>query len=215
MIWIVSFDIGIKNFAFVISSFSDDVDHIRQHNIPLKDRYMKNNECTPEFHSFLNDYIYKNNFEIVHHHNIDISDPNNTTNQLSSQIFLNICQVLDTYSSLWEHVQYFIIEQQMQFKNNNNIKALKIAQHIYSYFLIHYPQKHIQEYCAYYKTRVLGAPLRLKKHERKKWAIVKTHEILQLKNQSQLLDDYKKKDDVSDCVLMAITFYYQLLIDDN
>jgi len=214
MTWIATFDIGIKNFAFVILSFPDNsVLNQKKENIPLRKRYMINHECTPEFKNYLETFIYKD-FDIVHYQNIDIRN-SDCDHQLSTQLFLNIYQILNTYHSLWEDVQFFIIEQQMQFKNNNNIKALKIAQHIYSYFLLHYPTKHIQEYCAYYKTQILGAPSKLKKNERKKWAISTVQTILQFKNMSDILNEYKKKDDISDCILMAISFYYQHFVDQN
>ena len=207
--WIVSFDIGIKNFAFVVMSFSlEKKNEMMMNNLSLKDRYHSfSKECTLSFQKYLEKYIYPN-FDIVHFENLDIQ---NEKKELS-QTFKDIHDILDSYYLLWENTNVVLIEQQMQFKHNSNIKALKISQHIYSHFLIKYNYIHVIEYPAYYKTQILGAPLKLKKHERKKWAINKVSEILQNKNIEHLLENHKKKDDISDCILMCISYFYQTFI---
>lgn len=164
--WIASFDIGIKNFAFMIMDW-------------------KGNDA----------------FEIVDVQNIDIT----TTKKIEKDIARHIIEVLGAYQSLWEQCDYFIIEQQMQFRHATNIKALKISQFVLCYFYIHCKDKTIVEYPAYHKTQVLGAPPYLKKYDRKKWTVEYFRRILKERNQESLLNDFKKLDDISDnfCLILA------------
>ena len=120
---------------------------------------------------------------------------------------------MESYYLYWENVNVVLIEQQMQFHNNNNIKAIKIAQHIYSHFLIKYPDKIVIEYPAYHKTQVFGAPTKLKKPERKKWAIHFIENILnKYLHTSSFFNNLKKKDDISDCILMCFAYIVQQYI---
>jgi hypothetical protein len=65
------------------------------------------------------------------------------------------------------------------------------------------------EYPAYHKTQMFGAPPYLKKHERKKWAIDTVQRLLTERSQEYLLNDFKKKDDVSDCLLQGLAYIKQ------
>jgi len=210
--WIASFDIGIKNFAFVILSFSlNKKNEMIENNLSFKDRYHSfSKECTLSFQKYMEKYIYPH-FDIVHFENLDIQNDKKDL----SQTFQDIHDILDSYFLLWENTHVVLIEQQMQFKHNSNIKALKISQHIYSHFLIKYKHVHILEYPAYYKTQIFGAPMKLKKHERKKWAVEKVFDILHFKNMTHLIEKYKKKDDLSDCILMCISYFYQNIDDEK
>jgi DNA mismatch repair ATPase MutS len=178
--WLASIDIGIKNFAFAVIDWKGR-------------KSILGNQGGTEF-------------DIVDLQNIDIT----TSNKIEKDIARNIIDVLDAYKSIWDQCDYFIIEQQMQFRHATNIKALKISQYVLCYFCIHYKDKTIVEYPAYHKTQVLGAPPGLKKHERKKWAVNKVRSILTEQSQEHLLDDFKKKaDDISDCICLSLAYITQ------
>lgn len=134
---------------------------------------------------------------------------------IDSQVFLNLTVVLDKYKEVWDKCDVILIEQQMSFgRNKNNTMALKIAQHCYSYFLIMYARfKTIIEYPSYHKTQVLQAPKKMDKPARKKWSVQKVEQLFKDRNDTKNLEDLtsrKKKDDVSDCVLMNLTYIYQV-----
>ena len=98
----------------------------------------------------------------------------------------------------------------MSFRGKQNTMALKLGQHCYSYFVFKYKNtKKIIEFPAYHKTQVLGAPRKLTKPQRKKWAIEKAYSILAEREDYDnlvLLHSVKKRDDISDCILMNIAY---------
>jgi hypothetical protein len=172
--WIASFDIGMKNFSFVILNIIKDDISLK---IPL--------------------------FDIVHFENLDIRNSQN------EYTILNLVDVLDSYKTLWDDCQVVLIEQQMQSRHASNIKALKISQHVLTYFTIHYKDsKKIIEYPSYYKTQIFNAP-KMTKYERKKWSVNKVKEILKEKCQEEILKGIKKVDDICDNVLMILTYIIQ------
>ena len=128
--------------------------------------------------------------------------------------------VLDEYQQYWDKCEHIIIEKQMSFRGKYNVMAMKLGQFCFSYFKIKYREsKNIIDYPAYHKTQVLGAiKLDVKqKYKRKKWAIQKATEILELRKDTQNLkqiQDKKKQDDMSDCLLMTITYTYLKYIDN-
>lgn len=170
--WIASFDIGIKNFAFAV--------------IDWKGKNKNEGES---------------DFEIVDLQNIDIT----TTKKIEKDIAREIIDVLDAYQSLWDQCDYFIIEQQMQFRHATNIKALKVSQFVLCYFCIHCRDKTIIEYPAYHKTQVLGAPAGLKKYDRKKWAVEYVRRLLKERGEEHFFQGLKKLDDLADnfCQILA------------
>lgn len=169
--WIASFDVGIRNFAFAVLDW-------------------KGNES---------------NFEIIDLQNIDIT----VTKKIEKDVARDIIEVLEAYQSLWDQCDYFIIEQQMQFRHATNIKALKISQFVLCYFCIHCKDKTIVEYPAYHKTQVLGAPVGLKKYDRKKWVVEYFTRILKQRGEEYLLKDFTKRDDICDCLSLILAYAIQ------
>ena len=229
-IYIASFDIGKKNFAFVIEKV--DINLLKNiENIPKMQRYDKNGEPTIKFQKILNK-LYKCG-EIVLIKNKDLRCSNDSEKGcLDPQILINMTEYLDEYSGYWNKCSAFIVEKQMSFRGKVNVMALKLGQHCYSYFSFHYRDfKNIIEFPAYHKTKVLGAPKKItsewkilwtkaktfNKYYRKKWAIHRAIEILEYRgNQEKILTDKKiKKDDMSDCLLMCIAFCYLVYIDKS
>lgn len=183
--WIASFDIGIKNFAFAILNI-----HTTFQSPSRADLY--------------------EHFDVIHFENLDLTTPGKKNIRANDMmdIFENLYDVMDGFALFWEGCEVFLIEQQMQFRHASNIKALKLSQHVLSYLLLHQRGKTILEYPAYHKTQVWKAPPKLKKHERKKWAIQIVQGILEQQSNHALLEGLKKKDDVSDCILMGLAYAY-------
>lgn len=184
--WVVGIDIGIKNFAFVVIQIPSTPTQVLLENV-------------------------HEHFDLVHYENIDLEGPSGRkctairANDMNS-IFLRLYEVLRSFETVWNQCDAFVIEQQMQYRHATNIKALKLSQHVLAYFLMHYPQTTIVEYPAYHKTHVWNAPAKLKKHERKRWSVETVRGMLERKGASEVLEDLRKKDDVCDCVLMALAY---------
>lgn len=125
----------------------------------------------------------------------------------SRNIYRNLITYLDTLKHIWEECDIVLIEQQL---NMMNIQATKISCHVQAYFMHKYPYKSVMEYPSTYKTR-LEPGLEGKKtthRQRKQFAIAKVMDYYQ-ENDPVLYDwimALRKKDDVSDCILMCKTF---------
>jgi hypothetical protein len=186
MLRIASFDIGKKNFAFVVQEFDT-------HELEL---------------AKTKDKLY-----------------------LDPRTFINMTDTLDEYKDIWDTCSVFVIEQQMSFGKKRNTMALKLGQHCYSYFSIFYRDfKKVIEFPSYHKTQMLDAPKKfgsikktykngkskMIKDNHKKWSIRLATRILEMKNDLEhleILSKMKKKDDVSDCLLMI--YAYILLTRKN
>lgn len=199
MIRVASFDIGKKNFAFVVEEFTqDDIQNINKKDL---------------------NSVYKHGKVIVFE-NLDLTANCNKKCYLDPRTFINMTDTLDRYASLWDTCSSFVIEQQMSFGNKRNTMALKLGQHCYSYFCIKYRDfKDVLEFPSYHKTQVLQAPkkfgkikkkykngkTKMIKDNHKKWSIRVAKQILEIKCDEKhldILDKMKKKDDASDCLLM-------------
>ena len=194
-VWIAAIDPGKNNFAFSIEQI--DISKCRE---------MKNLSQLP--------LVGKT----ILAENINVSGGLDKTKYLDVKVFVNLNTVLDKYKKFWDKCRFILIERQMSFgKNKNNILALKIAQHCLSYFTFMYGGfKTLIEYPAYHKTQVLDAPPKMLKPARKKWAIQKALDILSLRGYNndilEKLQSSKKKDDISDCILMNLSFIYQIYV---
>jgi len=174
---ICAIDPGIKNFAFGIENICTET--------------FKNVSCV-NTKLLCSETIY---FENI---NLEIFDTKYLTN------------VLDKYNYLWEQCDVILVEKQMQFKNIINTKIIRIAHHCLSYFEIKYPHIVVIHYPSSNKTRVLNAPHGMTKPQRKKWSISKVDEILNNRGDNITIEKrnqmISKLDDVSDCILMCLTY---------
>jgi len=134
---------------------------------------------------------------------------------LDKFIFLRLTQLLDSYKKYFDKCSTIIIEQQMSFGSRVNTMAIKIAQHVYSYFLFRYgDSKTIIEFPSYNKTQLLGAPSGMDKPKRKKWAIQEADKIWTLRGDIktvELVGSKNKKDDMSDCLLHVLAYIISVL----
>ena len=219
-IYIASFDPGRKNFAFCVEKCSKSQLEVIE-NLPLSQRYHDDGTPTNELADIL-DQIYVNG-EIVLHQNVNIlSNPSDKAGiKVEQDVFHNLTVELNKHIEIWDKCSYFLIETQMSFGKKLNLPAVKIAQHICSYFVIKYGlSRQIIDFPSYHKTQILGAPKdegrpyksgkkrykAMDKPQRKKWAVDQAIHILELRDETEILNNLqnkKKKDDMSDCLLMC------------
>lgn len=132
-------------------------------------------------------------------------------NPFDPQLFVNITTYLEEFTPLFDMCNVFLIERQMSFGKRINLKALRISQHIASWLINRYGAfKEILDFGAFYKTQVLNAPKKISKFQRKKWSSTKAMEIWKKRGDNERINEMLKKlksDDVSDCLLMCVSFY--------
>lgn len=224
--WLASFDIGYRNFSFAVEEIDlDDLSGIQ--NIPRLQRYFKGGGCTPDFALILNKVYHCG--RIILMDNVDLTTMGKegerimkgkkSKTSIDPLIFIYMNKCLDKYKDIWDKCTTFIIEQQMSFGKQRNTIALKLGQHAYSYFTFQYAQfKTIVEFPAYYKTQVLGAPKKMSKPDRKRWAVQKTIEILSERNDTKtlsMIQSRKKADDMSDNCCQLQAFKYLVFVDKS
>jgi hypothetical protein len=223
-IWIASFDIGKKNFAFYIEEIDINALSLVE-TIPKESRYNKNGTPTPVFGRLLKK-IWTNGKTILFRNN-DITDGCKSGSYIDTELYYNMMDLLDEYRTYWDRCSIFVMEQQMSFGKKHNTMALKLGQNCFSYFIFKYGRfKTVIEFPSYYKTQILGAEKDEKilksgkvsykavdKLSRKKWSVVKASEILNDRDDTvtlQELTSKKKKDDLADvlCQLQAFKFLH-------
>jgi hypothetical protein len=216
IVWLASFDIGKKNFAFCIEEINlDDLQSIQ--NISKNDRYYKDGTSTPEFTKILKKVC--TNGKIILIDNIDLTYDTDKSQYLDPLIFVNMNTVLDRYKEYWNKCTSFVIEQQMGFGNKRNYMALKLGQHCFSYFIFNYANfKQTVEFPSYYKTKVLGSGKKLSKYQRKTWAVHKAMDILADREDHksmEIINNRKKRDDVSDVIVQLQSYKYLVFVDKS
>jgi hypothetical protein len=220
---IASFDIGKKNFSFLIEEFSTrKLKEIEK--VPLKFRYQPNGTPTDLFQSVL-DRVFVNG-KVVLYKNSDITQDCDPKAKLDPKTFYNMNDLLTDHIEYFRNCSIILIEKQMMFGKLTNPMAVKLAQHCYSFFTICLsPNIKIIEYDAFNKTQVLGCKMdsvlskkgvekfkAVDKPTRKKWAVSKCIDILTLRNDIETLTfikTQKKKDDLADVLVQLQAFKYQ------
>ena len=181
---IVAFDIGKKNFAFVVEELVPIDVYKKLPIVDKKNRYIKSGDPdligtpTPEFTKTLEQLYQLNKIILVSNNNLTNCAATTTTStqevggdttsrqqkqtahSLDETIFINMYKVLDRYSAIWDKHPIILIEKQMSFgTGKQNTMAMKLAQHCYSYFIYKYRGKvELMEFPATKKTQLLGAP---------------------------------------------------------
>lgn len=214
--WIASFDPGLKNLAFSIEELPDDF--MKKLKIPAKNNRLDiYGEVTKDYKTFLKDFFKIS--KTILFKKVDLNTKSENPKVLDRSVFLELTKVLDEHKDYWNKCSYVVIEQQMSFGKNINVTALKISQHVYSYFIFYHGiYKEVFFFPAYNKTQLLGAPKKLSKPERKKWSVAISTEIWierDDKDSLKTLSTYKKKDDVCDCLIMNLAFIIYHLIDNK
>lgn len=129
----------------------------------------------------------------------------------TDHIFHNLHLYLQEQEAHFQDCDVILIEQQMK----TNIVALKMAQHVYAFFLLRHATKTVLEYSSVHKTRVFGLGSTTKS-KRKKFAIEQVHKLLESDPvMLDMLSLHQKQDDICDCILMCLAYaqkqyYYPL-----
>lgn len=216
---IASFDIGKKNFAFLIEEFKQTT-----FEKPKKE-YNTNGTPTEELNTILTE-IYKN-AQVIIYKNSDITENCDKNLSLDIQTFYNLNNLLMMYKSEFDLCDTILIERQMFFGKQTNPMAVKLAQHTLSWFSIMYHNnpKILVDYNASNKTCILGCEMietlkkgkksykTIDKPARKKWSVKKAIEILSIRKDDKMSRELlliKKKDDISDTLLQLQAYKYQL-----
>ncbi len=98
-----------------------------------------------------------------------------------------------------------LIEQQMR----SNIRAAKIAQHIWSWLRGRHPDLKVQFIPSFKKTQYFLGKNTLSDKQRKSWSVAKVQELLKESDQEVWLEHlqrFDKQDDLSDCYLQHYVF---------
>lgn len=233
MVFIASFDIGKKNFAFCIEEV--DLNLFKKiKTIPVKSRYKENGTCTEGMEKVL-EKVYENG-KLILHKNLDLTTNCDSKLKLDPETFHNMNEELDKYKEYWEKCDIILIEEQMSFGKKLNKMAVKLAQHCYSYFTFNYGRfKTMVEFPAYHKTQVLGAPKvegkpyksgkkrykAMEKTDRKKWSVEKCIEILTSRGEIDIIEKMTEKrgrrkaklDDLADVVVQLQAFKFRTFVD--
>ena len=214
---VLSMDMGTRNFAFWVDAY--DTQALR--NFSVVPKYEKNGEASPSTRRAIEQVALSG--RTVLFANEDVATGEDSRTEVSADTLCTITELLDSHSSTFSKCDYIVVEKQMQFGKIRNPKAIRVAHHVQSYFLLMFGRlATVIDFPAYHKTQVLGAP-KLKtttkkgatrykavdKPSRKKWAIRIAEDVILARGEwttIEQLDDLKKKDDVSDCLLQGIAF---------
>lgn len=214
VIHVASFDIGKKNFAFYIEEYDTSLFKEIENISEKKSRYNIDGTPTDEFKPVLDSIC--TNGKVILYKNVDLTENVENNSIINPEYYYNMSDVLDEFSDYWDKCDKIIIEKQMAFGVNNNIMAIRLGQHCWSYFACKYGRdKELIEFPAYHKTQLLGAEkleinsskgVRYKsmtKPKRKKWCINKAIHIFTLREDQttlEMMKQTKKKDDLADVV---------------
>lgn len=132
-----------------------------------------------------------------------ISENDRKLEENIDKLYFLVNNFLDQYLEIFKSCHILIIERQLPM----NLKAVRISQHIISYFMFHLKNipslPMIFEIDAKLKGRELGASTHLNERGIKQWSIDHCKELLEKRKDQVAIDilkKHKKKDDLSDCV---------------
>lgn len=193
---IASFDIGKNNFAQYVEDCSLD------RLIELGERYEQlDKSLKRRTKGPMNDQINEMLEEtFLNGQKVDIGvfdfqvGEAKESKKLDNPTRLNFLQHMKNFKYLWETCDFFLIEQQyvnMFVRGGGiNIDALKLGEGLNMWLLDHFPNKNVISFGSQYKTQILGAPEKLKKAQRKQWAVGKSKSIFQLREDTQAIQIY-------------------------
>ena len=227
IVWVASFDIGKKNFAFYIEEF-DKSKLLNLPYIPNIKRYNDDGTTTIAFSKIVNDVCM--NGKSILFQNSDLTEGCKKGSYLDPETYHNMTDLLDQYVNYWDQCDAFVIEKQMSFGKRHNTMALKLGQHCWSYFSFKYGRfKEIIEFPAYHKTQILGAKkiqtimkkgnvkyTSIDKPARKKWSVEKAMSILKERKDFDTISNLtsaRKRDDLADVLCQLQAFKILVYID--
>lgn len=205
---IVAFDIGFRNFAWCVADFvgyEEAATDIRDRLASLERVVWWSSAGWTDWW----DGVFSRVFHLREVHNVDL------TVGEEDGVYRSLHAVLGRHREMFATADRILIEQQMAARHQTNVKALKIAQHVMAFFYIHFPEKRIEEFPASHKTTVFAC---FEKHkaDRKRFAVSKAAAICAGDPvATDMIATHRKKDDISDCILMTVAAFYQELAGDH
>lgn len=202
---IASFDIGKKNFAQYIEDA--DIPTLEKlekeyHNLPKKLQRKYSGPMNSDIEKIINEIFLSSTR--IQTGVYDLRD-DKTSNALDIKTRSNLLNHLESYNALWNTCDIFIIERQY-FRTWNikrgkkgkgseaNVSAIQLAEVTLTWLMNSYPLKEIMYFGSENKTQILGAPPKISKSERKRWAIEKCREIYELRQDFGMVEIFKLND---------------------
>jgi hypothetical protein len=203
---IASFDIGKKNFAqYIEEMYIEKLNEIKEKykSLPKKLQRRVKGDMNEKIEEILKELFLSG--KRIQAGVYDLRD-DKTSQTLDLKTRRNIVNHLMKFSKIWNSCDIIIIEQQF-FRAWNvrgkrtagsqaNVDAIKIGEAVLTWFISNYPTKIIEYFGSQNKTQILGAPWRLNKAKRKKWAEVKTLEICELREDQDMINLFKLQDSI-------------------
>lgn len=205
VIRIASFDIGKKNFAQYVEDMStEELEklEVEYKSLPKTKQRRIKGAMYPEIKNIL-ERVYLCGTR-VQTGVYDLRD-DKTSDKLDMATRQNLRSHLASFDGLWETCDIFIIEQQFfrtwsggkrSAGTEANVDAIKIGEAVIMYLLDNYPFKEVSYFGSQNKTQILGAPWKMSKPQRKKWAVDKAEEIYRLRGDEDMVQVYDLKDRV-------------------
>lgn len=207
---LASFDIGKVNFAHYIEDINVEkiLELEKEYNkLPKKLQRKTKGELIPQMKKIIDELYLTGNR--IHTGVYDIRVSKEDVFDINTRKNL-ICH-LDSYRSLFDKCDIFIIEQQY-FKTwsgrrkrgghsaspgtEANVDAIKIAESVVMWLLCEYPLKEVMYFGSQNKTQILGAPWNLTKAQRKKWSSIECRRLYELRGDASLIDLFNLEDRV-------------------
>ena len=115
---------------------------------------------------------------------------------------------IKTLYPILEKCTICLIEKQMGFRNRVNYKAIQLGSQLMAHLILSFPFLNIIEYPSTQKTRIFKQSIP-SWNKRKEWSVEFVHQLLEKKGDEisiGWLEQFKKKDDICDTILMILAY---------
>ena len=115
---------------------------------------------------------------------------------------------IKTLYPILEKCSICLIEKQMGFRNRVNYKAIQLGSQLMAHLILSFPFLHVIEYPSTQKTKVFKKSIP-SWNKRKEWSVDFVYELLEKKGDDiskGWIDQFKKKDDICDTILMVLAY---------
>ena len=234
MIRIASFDIGLRNFA----QYVEEVDvatiqklNTRYKSLPAKLQRRVKGQMNDAIREILDELFMCGKRIELGVYDLNVCDDADPPYEMDAR--RSVIAHLESFRDVFNTCDIIVIEQQYfstftpgKLKKTAgteaNVKAIKIAESVMSWFLIRFPYKEVVFFGSQFKTQTLGAPDNLTKPQRKKWSIEKATDILTKRGDVYALDCMKrskkigkqKQDDVCDALIQCQAYKFRVLVGE-
>lgn len=153
--------------------------------------------------------IRDNNFNIVDMDCYDLLENDNANQKKLDQTFWNhFHQYIKTLYFKIQKCSICLIEKQMGFRHRVNYKAIQLGSQLMAHLVLKFPNINIIEYPSTQKTKVFKKSID-SWNKRKEWSVEFVLELLEKKEDEITIgwiEQFKKKDDICDTILMILAY---------